>query len=279
MRSKLPVLLLLPAMALFATFIAWPLVMVGQLSLHRSNYVLTEYVGFANYAKLLRDSKWWLSIVNCLQYAALMVPFETGGALLLSLLLFDNRKRIQDVGRFVFFVPTLAAGVILAKTWRWMFATDGLVNWFLSLAHLGPFTFLLERNSGIAAVAVALILTSTGSYIVLVLGSMLSVGKDVVEAATIDGASPWQIKRKIIMPLIAPTLGLVSLLVLLGAMQMWETARFMTAGAPNGGTATMTMNIVEEGFVRGDYGMAAAKGVVGIAIIMALSLIKRRAEG
>ncbi len=276
--KRLPYLLILPAAVFFVLFVGVPLVMVGQLSLFKTDYIQSRFIGLGNYVRLLHDEMFWKAVVNCLIYACIMAPAQTIGATILALLLFDSSKRVQDVMRFVYYIPSFAAGIVLSKVWRWMFSQNGIVNYLLSLVHIPAVPWLLERGPGLLAVAMALILTGTGGQIVIILGAMLSIPRDILDAARIDGAPGWQLKRKVIVPMVMPSILMILMLTILGAMQMWETARFMTGGAPMGGTATIVLDIVTTGIEQSNYGLAAAKGVVMIGIIMVLLQVKRRIE-
>ncbi len=279
MIKPLPYLFLLPALLGFLLSLGVPLVLVGQLSFYQTDYVVTRFIGLANYRAILEDRAFIQSILNCLQYALMIVPLQIVGAVGVSFMVLDAPKRIRDAARFVFYVPHLAAGVVIARTWRWMFAYDGVVNYALGAVGIEPVEWLIYRGSAMSAVTVAIVSATVGTYMIIILGAMMAVPREIIEAARIDGASHGQVRREVILPSIVPAIGLCALLGMLGAMQMWETARYLTAGAPAGGSATMAMDIVSTGFEAGKHGLAAAKGVVMIAIVGALALVKRRAEG
>lgn len=277
--KPLPYLFVLPAFGVFLLFLGVPLALVGQLSFFRTNYVTSVFVGLANFREALTDSAFLQSVVNCLQYVVMIVPVQVAGAIVMSFLVLDAPKRIRDAARFVFYVPHLAAGVIIARTWRWMFSYEGIINIVLGKLGIAPTEWLINRGSAMTAVSVAIVSATVGTYMIIVLGSMMAVPREITEAALIDGASAGQMRRRIILPMIAPTVALCAMLGMLGAMQMWETARYLTAGAPAGGSATMVMDIVSTGFERGQYGLAAAKGVIMMAIVGTLAIVKRRVEG
>ncbi len=278
MTKQLPYLFLLPALLFCAAFSVLPLLMVGQLSFFRTDYVASVYVGLSNFARMATDRQFWLSVINCLLYSAVIVPVQVGSALLISFLLVDCRKRFMDVMRFVLYVPSFASGIIMARTWRWIFETKGVANFLLGAVGLPHVPWLLTRAGGIAAVSVAIMVLNTGVSVIVLSGAMLSVSPELIDAARIDGATERQVKARIVLPMIFPAVGLMMLMLLIGTMQMWETAYYLTAGSPMGGTATIVMDIIKTGFEGSDYGLAAAKGLVAVGIIGALSVVKRRAE-
>ena len=277
--KPLPYLFLLPAVLGFLLTVGAPLLLVGQLSLTRTNYVTSVFVGLSNFQEALSDAAFLRTIFNSMLYVVAIVPVQIAGAVAIAFMVLDAPKRIRDAARFVFYVPSFAAGIVLAKTWRWMFSFDGIVNQGLKAAGIKPVLWLLGRGTGITAVSVAIIMATVGIYMIIVLGGMMAVPREVIEQARIDGASHGQVRARIILPMVAPTIALVSTLGTLGVLQMWETARYLTAGSPMGGTATMAMDIVSTGFEAGKHGLAAAKGVIMIAIVGALALVKRRIEG
>jgi len=178
------------------------------------------------------------------------------------------------------YLPTLTAGLIIATVWRWIWhPSAGLANWLLSLVGLGPVWWLGGRLSGIFAISVNLIVGNVGFQTMVFLAAILGVGRELLDAARIDGATPWQTRSHVILPIIAPVVALLATLSLIGTAQMWETVMMTTNGGPDYGTATVMFDIYDNGFLRGRFGLAAAETIVLVGLIFMLAVIKQRIEG
>lgn len=268
-------LLLLPSLVFFILFTVWPIVEVFRLSLFNTNFITSRFVGIQNYIDTFQNELFQQSLLNGIFYILLMVIGTTTISLLISLLVANLNKRWQDSTRILLYIPVLAGGVIIAQVWRWIFSSDGVVNWLLSLFGLGPIFWFSQGATAIPVVVFIVVLSSFGSYVIIFLASILSIDKSIFEAARIDGASDGQIRRLITIPILTPTIILVSLLAMIGALQIVET--IMTL-APQSFAATPTYAIYMNGFKNSKWGMASAQSVILLLITVGLSILKRKVE-
>lgn len=274
MKNLPAAMLLLPAGAIFILSFLAPLVMVGRLSLYETNYITSKWVGLGNYLYAIRDTAFLQSVANVFAFLVLIVPptllASYGGAVLIE----SVGKRAQAFGRFSFYIPTMAAGLIISIVWKWIFSRDGVGDWIAG-RNVG---WLSQTWPARVAIAFAVVTTALGQYVIMFSAVMKSIAKELKDAAAIDGASGWHYQLRIVLPLMTPTILLIILLSILGTMQMWETVYWMTGGGPGGRTATPIYDIYLSAFNYSHHGLAAAKSIMTLIIIVGFVTIKRRIE-
>jgi multiple sugar transport system permease protein len=268
-------LLLAPAAAFALAFTAAPLATVAHYSLLKVDFINNKFVGFANYVKALSDPVFLRSWLNSGFYIVLTVGVGVGTALTISLVTYPLEKRWHDAVRIVFYVPVLSAGMIIAQAWRWIFNSAGPVNWLIEKLGGEPIAFFMRQATAIPAISLIVITSGLGGTIIILLAGILGIDKSLFDAATIDGASSFQIKARIVVPALRPLLALVSFVAMIGGLQIFETIYSL---APYEYTATVTFHIYREAFVFGRYGLASAQAIILLIIAGALTAIKRRIE-
>ena len=265
--------LLLPAVGFSFIFTLWPLLEAGRLSFLQTNFITTKFVGLQNYIDSFSNEAFLQSAFNSLAYMAVFVPGQILLSLAASICVFRLSKRWQDAARIIFYVPTLAAGIIIAQVWRWIFHQDGFVNWILAFAGIESISWFAQGLTAIPAVALIVLTASFGGCTILLLASLQSIDKAIFDAARIDGASWRQTKWRIIVPILAPTVGMIALLSAISALQVFET---IYALAPYDYAATMAFHIYRQGFQFSKYGLASAQAVILLAATVGISLVKNK---
>ena len=276
MNKKVPFILLIPAIVFYLLFSIVPLAIVGRLSLFKTNYITSYYVGLYHYAKIFTEPEILQVIINSFLYAILLML----GSMILNistgLMVIDMRKWVHDTVRFVYYIPVFTSGIIIGTVWRWILHPKvGLLNWIIGLFGHNPVIWMGERFTSIFVLAFMLIITNSGASLVIYLASMLSIPSSIFDSAKIDGASAWQIKLRIILPMITPTIFMMTLIAMIGAMQVWETIYMMR---PIADANNLMFDIYLTGFTFSKYGLAAAKSIVLILLILGMSIAKRRIE-
>jgi len=268
-------LLLLPALLLFGVFTVWPLIKVIQLSLYRTNFIRTTFVGFQNYIQSFQNTDFLQSIINSAFYVAFLVAGYIGLGLLVSMAMFKLSKKWQDISRIAVYVPVLSAGIIIAQIWKFIFHPNGPTNWILSLFNKDPVNWFGQGFTSIPIVAFVVVISSFGTNVIILFTSILSVDKSIIESARIDGASDRRIKWGIIIPIIQPTILMVVLLASINALQIFETIYVLS---PQSFSATLTFHIYRTGFQFSRYGLASAQAVILLALTLGLSIVKKKVE-
>jgi len=277
-RRFSPYLLLLPQMAAFVIIAVFPCAFLMRLIFLRTDFISSEWVGLGNIVKLAGDRVFWKVIINTLIYMLLITSATTILTVLATLPCLDLSRKAQAYVRFVSMIPSMAAGMVVSSVWRWIFHPSvGLANWALGLFGIEPMWWFGSRWAGIAAISTVIVYGGSGQIVIL-MASALSLSRDIVEAAKIDGATPGQIRRYIVLPHMAPAIALIGTLAMIGVSQMWETVMMMSNGGPDYGTATLMFDIYETAFLESQFGYGSAKTLVLVLLVLVLALTKRRIE-
>jgi ABC-type sugar transport system permease subunit len=263
-------LLLIPSLIFFILFTLWPLVEVFRLSLYKINFITSKFIGLSNYIESFQDPVFLTSIANSFLYAILLV-LGISISLFLALYLYHMNKKWQDASRVLLYLPTLSAGIIIALAWKWIFNTNGIVNWILGK----NINWFGQWQTAIPVISFIVISASFGSNTIVLLSAIQNINKDLIEAARIDGASWWQIIIHIILPIISPTIYMIIIMTILSAFMIVENIMML---APYDYSATVTYSIYTKGFMFSKYGLAAAQAVILLIISIVLYIAKKKWE-
>lgn len=266
-----------PALVLFGMFVIWPMLKAVQMSLYRWKGFgpMVDFVGLKNYVSVLQNEVFTDAFVHNMFIVvgsiAVQLPLGLGIALLL------NRKmRGQGALRTIIFVPYVLAEVIAGVVWFQLLQPQyGVVDTLLAAVGLhGPAQgWLGTPEYALWTVLVVLSWKYLGLAVILFLAGLQGVPDDLYEAAQLDGASWWQVQRKITIPLLGPTLRTWAFLSMIGSLQLFDMVWILTGGGPANATTTMATFLINEGTKRQNYGIAGAASVIlfAVALIMALA--------
>ncbi|WP_433431041.1 carbohydrate ABC transporter permease [Nonomuraea sp. CA-141351] len=269
-------LFVLPVLVLFLIFRIFPSLGAAGMSLTNWNIGGEwDFIGADNYARLLDDVNFWLSLRVTLVYVVIYVPLTLlvalGTALLLNQVVF-----LRGLFRGMLFLPYVTSFVLAGIIWRWIYEFDGLINGLLAKADLGPVAFLEQSALVLPALAVVSVWKGFGYSMLILLAGLKSIPSSYLEAARVDGASAWQRFRRITLPLLRPTIFFVVVIETISAFQTFDTVYVMTGGGPVRATYTLIYGIYDHGFRSFDFGYAATWGMVLFVIVLAVSLVQRR---
>ena len=230
----------------------------------------TEFVGLANYARLLTDAAFHESFWVTLLFAFTVVTAEMFIGVGLALLL-DREIRGMSVLRTLFILPMMIAPVVVGLVWRYMFhATYGTFNRFLEAVGL-PTVDWLGQNP-LLSVIIADIWQWTPFIFILSLAALQSLPRSALEAARIDGATAWQQVWFIKLPLMMPVLIVTLLLRLIDAFKVLEVILVMTGGGPGLSTEILALRIARTAREFRELGEAAAMSNYLLMLLMILTL-------
>lgn len=277
-RQRLEIALFVtPALALIALFVAWPVFTAVRFSVYRWKGFgpLTDFVGLENYRRVLSDEVFTDAVVHNLVIVAGSIVVQLPLGLAIALLL-NRRMRGQGLLRTIIFVPYVLAEVIAGVVWFQLLQPQyGLVDAALAKIGLhGPEEgWLGTPEFALWTVLVVLTWKYLGLAVLLFLAGMQGVPEEIYESAQLDGASWWQIQRRITIPLLGPTIRTWCFLSMIGSLQLFDMVWILTGGGPANATTTMATFLVNEGTKRHNYGIAGAASVIlfVIAFVMALA--------
>lgn len=271
-------LFILPALILFLVFGLYPFIRTFMISFTDWDGIASSFtfVGFDNYEKIFSDALWWKSIRNGLFFAVTAITMMNGVALTLAIAV-DRNIRGKDFYRAVFYVPTILSGVVVAIIWKWLFQpVGGPINELLSMAGLGSLAraWLADSKTVLWAIAVASMWMGIGNPFLLFLAGLQSVPVELYEAGKIDGANGLQLFRYITIPFLIPVTTIITVLTILGAMQMFNLVLAMTNGGPGYASEVPVLHIYREAFKLFHFGYATALAIVFGIVLFIISAIQ-----
>ncbi|MEM1330246.1 MAG: sugar ABC transporter permease [Planctomycetota bacterium] len=278
-----PYALVAPFVLVFVVFVAYPLMLSLVLSTRQTFGPDTSaFVGFDNFAFLLSDPLFWTAVRNTLVFTAGSVFIQLPLALGLALLLNTRMLKGRALFRLVFFSPQLVGLVFVGILASVVFEKRvGLLNVGLDvmLAPFGGFDldFPWMERFVMPAVILAALWMYIGFNMVYFLAALQSVDRSLTEASMIDGAGPVQRFFAVTLPAIAPVAGFVTLLSVVGSLQLFELPYLMLGGAgPENRGLTIVMYLFQWGFEQGDLGYASAVGWVLAIMLVACAAVYRQ---
>ena len=279
-RKKLELtLLLVPSVVLFVAFVFAPLVAAAYYSLFNWNGFgpLTKFVGLDNYVKALTDPVFQQAIGHNLFIVAgtliVQLPLSIGIALLLN-----GKIRGRAALRLLVFTPYVVSEAITAVIWLSLLQPGGGVDALLKSVGLGAFTqqWLADPNIVMFTLFAVITWKYIGFGIILFLAGLQGVPDELKEAAAIDGATAWQTTRRIVLPLLAPTIRIWVFLSIIGALQLFDLVWIMTLGGPAGSSTTMASYLIDRGFRRYQFGYGSAVAVILFVLCFVFALLYQR---
>jgi len=267
-------LFIVPALAVMFAVIIFPWLFTFFMSVHdwRMGQAKT-FVGLDNYTKLMNDERFVNSVVRTLVYTVLstVIPVVLG---VLSALVFHRNFPFRGVLRAVFIMPMMATPVAVALVWTMMFHPQlGVLNYLLGLVGIPPSLWVFDQ----ATVIPSLVLVETWQWtplvMLIVLGGLASLPSEPYESALIDGATPWQMFRRITFPLVLPFIMVATIIRTIDAVKSFDTIFVITLGGPGTASETINLYLYTQAFAFYQIGYASAMVVVFMIVIMALCLI------
>ncbi|HTL71577.1 MAG TPA: sugar ABC transporter permease [Candidatus Eisenbacteria bacterium] len=236
-------------------------------------------VGLANFKDLIFDNPvFWLSMRNACFVTFLALTVQNLLALFLALIC-DRDIKGGNVYRVIFYLPPVLSGIVVGLIWNWIYdGSYGLLNHFLAFIGLGDLSraWLSDGKTALLSVAVIHMWKGFGWGFVILLAGLQSIPRELYEAARVDGASSWIVFKNITAPLMIPVFILVSILTILGTMQIFDIIIATTGGGPGYHTEVPITRIVSTMIGTGQFGYACAMGVVFGLILLAISMIQIR---
>lgn len=277
-RIELTVLLA-PALVLFTGFVIVPMIFAAWYSLYNWNGFgpLTDFIGLQNYGGVLTGQVFHQAIEHNVIIAALSVviqlPLSVGLALLLN-----RRMRGQSVLRLAVFTPYVLSEATTAVMWLLLLEPNGPADALLKSVGLGGLVHYWLASTSIVLYTLFVVITwkYIGFGIVLLLAGLQGIPSELREAAAIDGATPWQVTRRVTLPLLGPTIRVWIFLSVIGSLQLFDIVWIMTEGGPANASTTMLTYLYDNGVVRNQFGYGATVAVVLFIISFVFALIYQR---
>jgi multiple sugar transport system permease protein len=277
-----PYLYILPAFLSIAIWVYRPLFGTLELSVYQWNLLPTSpraFVGLENYRRVLTLPEMGQALANTGIYIVGLLPFSLVLPLAIAIVVNGIRGRARTIYRVLLFTPMLMAPVVVAVIWRWMLhPLQGIVTMGLAdLTGTAPLTWFRSPELAIWAIVGIAGWKLIGFSILLFSAGLTSISQDYLDAAGVDGASPWQVVRYVTLPLLSPTITFVVLLtVLLSGQWTFPMINVLTQGGPVGSTASIYFLLWEFGFRNFNVGFSSAAAVLFFVAFGLLALVFTR---
>lgn len=272
----LPWAYLAPALLLYGAFLLFPLVRAGQFSLFQWDGLgESTFVGFDNYVQVFQDPR----LGEAFLHAFVLVFFYAVLPLIIGLILANllTRSQVKGLGFFrsVIFLPQVIAMVVVAVTWRQIYAPDGPLNGFLRSVGLGALTrpWLGDYTFTLPAVGLIGTWVCTGLVTVLLMAGMSRVPRELYEAARLDGSGPFREFFSITLPSVRGEITVALTLTIVAALKTFDLVYVTTSGGPGTSTTVPSYEIYRRAFELGEVGVATAVGIVLTLVVFAINAV------
>ena len=281
MRTKWTVqgwLLMLPSLIFLVGFTVYPVIRtLIQSFMKTSNNAKApaEFIGFKNYINVFRDPVFAIVIKNTLKFSLIVIPLGLVIGFLLATLVSKNIKGI-GVARALVFYPNVAPVVGFATIWTFLFTPNiGVISHVMKALSMKPVDFLNNPKTALYAIMAVYLWREASYMMIFYISGLQNISQEYYEAAHLDGASWWDIMRKITIPLVQPTTLFVLTITMADAFKMVDLIMVMTTkGGPNNSTNLLMNHIYQTAFSYWDTGQASVLTICMLGFMMVVALVQ-----
>jgi alpha-glucoside transport system permease protein len=273
-----PWLWLLPAFVFLSVFLIYPTIQtIIRSFFDKAN---KSFIGLDNYAWFFGDPNASSSLINSLLWVVLLPVLTVGIGLLIAVIL--DRVRYESIAKSVIFMPLAISATAAGVIWFFMFLWQppgqpqvGTLNGALATVGAGPVAFLQTSDFRFNTVALVVVMAWmwTGFAMVILSAAYKGISKELLEASRVDGANEWQVFRRIVWPLLLPTVAVITTTMIITALKAFDLVYVMTGGKFDTSVIAFTM-IQQFGF--GNFGRSAAVAVVLLIAIVPIMAFQIR---
>ena len=218
-----------------------------------------------------------IALKNTVYYTVVTVPLTIICALALALLL--NKIRGAVFFRTVFFFPYVSSMVAICVCWSFMLMKDGPVNQIIMALGINfNKGWTADSTMAIWSIILVSVWRNMGYYMVLYLAALQGIPRELMEAATVDGANKWQQFWHVTLPQLKPTTFFVSVMMVISCFKIYDVVAIMTDGGPGRATKMLVTYIYDEAFIKVRYGQASAISMVLLVIVLLVTIIQFGSE-
>jgi alpha-glucoside transport system permease protein len=286
-------LFIAPAVLFLGLLLIYPLVYTIVLSFADTNAKLeiVDWVGFENYTNLFTNDKEFLDLdsfpptgafVNNLKWVVLYTSLSLALGLLIAVL--AARVRYEAFLKAIVFIPMAISATAVAIIWKFVYDPDpdiGSLNALITLFGGEAKAWYGREDLVNYALIWAYIWASTGFAMVVLSAALKGISEEVIEAARTDGASEWDIFRRIQLPLLSLPIAVVTVWLLINVIKVFDIIYVLTGGGPGGASEVIAFSMYDETFTNGEAGYGATVAVVMLLLIipiMAFNVRRFRSE-
>ncbi|QGQ98774.1 sugar ABC transporter permease [Paenibacillus psychroresistens] len=271
------ILFITPVAILLAIFVLYPFLSSIYYSLTDWNGISKpNFIGLKNYKDLFEDTIFIQSLKNIFMLTFAGILIMNPLSLILAMLLCSKVIKGRTLLRTIFYIPTIISLVVISNIWVIILAYDGILNNLLLWLNLEGLTtdWLGDYDKTIWVLLFIIIWQGMGNSIVFYMAGLGSIPAELNEAGDLDGVTLWTKFRHITVPLLMPTVTIVSFFQISGMLKLFDLPFIMTKGGPGNATLTPTMLIYNQAFQFNAAGYATTTGVVLMFIIIIISFVQ-----
>lgn len=235
-----------------------------------------EFVGLANYVKIFTaDPLFWKGVRFTLKFAVFYVVIVNIVSLTVAIVMARENK-VNSLGRAFYYIPYIISLTAISLIWKFILepgfeALYSVTGWeFFNWSWLGT------PKLAFYVVVVMAVWQNLGFYMVNYIAGIIAVPGELLEAARIDGATSFQVFRKITIPMIMPAISICMLTSMTFAFKLFDIIMVFTKGGPANSTVSVAYNIYKEAFVNSKYGLATAKSLVFVVFVLIITAIQMK---
>jgi len=267
-------------LALYAVFFLLPNLSALYNSLFEWNGIadVRRFVGLDNFRRMFADDVFRRAFGNTVKYTVTLVVFQTLIGFLLAVLIY-RASRVNNLFRTIYFLPAMMSAVTVGLIWGFIYDPNmGALNEFLRAVGLGALrrSWLSDEKIVIYAIAAVHVWVGIGYSVVLFVAGLQNIPQDLLESASIDGASAWKRLTRITVPLLRPTTLIVVVLTTIGGFKSFDFVYVMTGGGATHSSEVLSTLLYKEAYAYSDFGYSAAVSVALLAIVTVITLIQMR---
>lgn len=272
-----PYIFLFPASLILVIFFFLPFFQSFYLTFfsYQNDLYQPQFILFQNYVELFKAPEFYQALINSFIYLFVAVPPLVIISLLVAILVKQQIKGIT-LFRALIYIPVVISIVEAGIAWKWLYASNGLLNYIISLFGFKSIGFLTDPQIALFSVIVVTIWKGIGYYMVIYLAALSSVPEELYDAALCDGANHISKHLHVTIPHIAPAIALVATISSISAMKVFVEIYVMTQGGPINSTKSMVYYIYQKAFENLDLGYASCAGFVLLAITLVFSIINMK---
>ena len=269
-----PYIFLIPAFICFLLFFFLPFFQTFVMSFYNysKDFYNPFFAGFSNYTAILSSPVFIKSIFNTFWFLIICVPFLVVFPLFVAILI-NQKIKFTNIYKLIIYIPVVVSIVVAAIAFKWLYQPEGLLNWLLSAVNIKPVNWLINPDIAMVSTALVTIFKGIGYYMMIYLSALMSIPKELYEAAEIDGANSVQKHLTVTIPHIMPVIALVATVSSISALKVFVEIYVMTKGGPLNSTKTMVYYIYERAFENLELGPASAACVVLLVLVTAFSAV------
>lgn len=266
-----PWVMVAPALIWLLVFSVWPSVNTIRMSFTNAKPLggNERFVGLQNFIEILHDDQVLGALLNSALYMIVCLPLLTLLPLLMAVLV-EKKLKFISFFRTAFYTPVIASAVVVGLIWTWLLDDRGLIN---NIAHsLGvitqPIPFLTDRWLVIFSAISLTVWKGLGYYMIIYLAALGNIGKDLHEAAAVDGAGAWRRFWSVTVPGVRGTMTLIAILVCVSALRVFSEVFILTGGHGGPGGQDMTLVMLIQQYARGFYGNLGYASALSILLFL-----------